>query len=152
MPVICRSGDYGYFLVTRDRLPRLDSLFRESPDVARRLGLLFGEMPIRGDTRVPGARRLLRPAHPRCRAVRRWPTGRMPGSATGWRSTPRSRSRAPGSWCGASNPARIASIGLQLPELLQVDPDEQLLDSIEDENVTRLERWLARLLRRRRST
>ena len=32
------EGDYVYFLVPRDRLARLDSLFRQSPDVARRLG------------------------------------------------------------------------------------------------------------------
>ena len=47
-----RPGDYCYFLVGRDRLPRLDTLFRESRDVARRLGLLFGELPIRGETKV----------------------------------------------------------------------------------------------------
>src|SRR5688572_23063469 len=34
-----QPGDYCYFLVSRQRLPRLDSLFRSSPDVARRLGL-----------------------------------------------------------------------------------------------------------------
>ena len=48
----CSPATTAYFLVSRDRLPRLDSLFRESPDVARRLGLLFGELPIRGETRV----------------------------------------------------------------------------------------------------
>ena len=47
-----RPGDYGYFLVSRQRIPRLDGLFRTSPDVARRLGLLFGELAIRGETRV----------------------------------------------------------------------------------------------------
>jgi potassium/hydrogen antiporter len=44
-------------------------------------------------------------ASPMPRVTRRSPTGRMPVSGTGWRSTPRSRSRAPGWWCGASNPA-----------------------------------------------
>ena len=39
-------------LLRGERLPRLDSLFRVSPDVARRLGLIFGELPIRGETRV----------------------------------------------------------------------------------------------------
>ena len=47
-----QPGDYAYFLVSRQRLPRLDSLFRTSRDVARRLGLLFGELAIRGEAMV----------------------------------------------------------------------------------------------------
>ena len=47
-----KAGDHAYFLIGRARLPRLDSLFRASPYVARRLGLLFGELPIRGETRI----------------------------------------------------------------------------------------------------
>ena len=41
---------------------------------------------------------------------------------------------------------RIASIGLQLDELLQVEPDEKLLARLEAEadELGRLRRWLAR--------
>ena len=42
---------------------------------------------------------------------------------------------------------RIASIGLQLDEVLQVEPDEKLLARLEEEadELGRLRRWLARL-------
>ena len=44
---------------------------------------------------------------------------------------------------------RIASVGLQLDELLQVEPDEQLLARLEEEadELSGLRRWLARLRR-----
>jgi hypothetical protein len=41
---------------------------------------------------------------------------------------------------------RVASVGLQLDELLQVEPDERLLARLEEEadQLTALRRWLAR--------
>ena len=74
-----RPGDYATSSSAAHRLPRLDSLFRESPDVARRLGLLFGELPIRGETRVGEVAQILRP---RLRGARaRGDAGRMGGGA-----------------------------------------------------------------------
>lgn len=43
-----RPGDYAYFLVRPERLPRLDGIMAESPDVARRMEPLDGELPING--------------------------------------------------------------------------------------------------------
>jgi cell volume regulation protein A len=144
-----QAGDYSYFLVSRDRLPRLDSLFRESPDVARRLGLLFGELPIRGDTRVEDLVAFydLRIPEPEThQTIADWAHARL-----GDRVAIDTEIAIEGARLVVRRleSGRIASIGLQLPELLQVDPDEQLLDSIEDAGVGRIERWLARLLRRR---
>jgi cell volume regulation protein A len=144
-----QPGDYSYFLVTRDRLPRLDSLFRESPDVARRLGLLFGELPIRGDTRVEDVVAfydLHIPEPETHQTIADWAHARL-----GDRVAVDADIAIEGARLVVRRleSGRIASIGLQLPELLQVDPDEQLLDSIEDAGVGRIERWFARLLRRR---
>lgn len=44
-----QAEDYVYLLAPPERLPRLDRLFHDSPDVARRLVPLFGELPINGD-------------------------------------------------------------------------------------------------------
>ena len=52
------AGDYVYLLVPPERLPRLDRLFRESPDVTRRLAPLFGELPINGDAAMADLGRL----------------------------------------------------------------------------------------------
>jgi cell volume regulation protein A len=144
-----QPGDYSYFLVTRDRLPRLDSLFRESPDVARRLGLLFGELPIRGDTRVEDVVAfydLHIPEPETHQTIADWAHARL-----GDRVAVDADIAIEGARLVVRRleSGRITSIGLQLPELLQVDPDEQILASIEDAEVGRIERWLARLLRRR---
>jgi cell volume regulation protein A len=46
------DGDYVYLLATPEDVPRLDRLFSESPDVARRKTPLFGELPINGDAGI----------------------------------------------------------------------------------------------------
>jgi potassium/hydrogen antiporter len=133
--------------VPRDRLARLDSLFRESPDVARRLGLLFGEMTIRGEAKLaevaafydldfgevaPGA------------TMADWMADRLGErlQAEATVSVPRARlvvRRLDG--------ARVSSVGLQLREILQIDPEDQLLDRFveETDETTRLRRWVRRL-------
>lgn len=47
-----QPGDYVYFLVPTDRVPRLDRMFAESPDVARRLAPQFGELALNGKARL----------------------------------------------------------------------------------------------------
>ncbi len=47
-----RPGDYAYLLTPPDRVPRLDRLFGESPDVQRRLHAPFGELSLNGDARL----------------------------------------------------------------------------------------------------
>ncbi|MEX0827652.1 MAG: transporter associated domain-containing protein [Haliea sp.] len=47
-----QAGDYVYLLAPPERVPRLDRLFEESPDVARRLEPLFGELSFLGDTKL----------------------------------------------------------------------------------------------------
>ena len=89
-----QRGDYAYFLVSRQRLPRLDSLFRSSPDVARRLGLIFGELAIRGETRIDEVASLYDlDFGPHAARGDGRATGWRRGSTAGRRSTPRSRSR-----------------------------------------------------------
>ena len=144
-----QPGDYCYFLVSRDRLPRLDTLFRESPDVARRLGLLFGELAIRGETRVAEVEQFYDldfGPHPPDITVADWVAGRIEGKPTldmtlgvpGGKFVVRRLELG-----------RIASIGLQLDELLQVEPDEHLLARLEEEadELHGLRSWLARLRR-----
>ncbi|MGE0210589.1 MAG: potassium/proton antiporter [Parvibaculaceae bacterium] len=46
---VLQAGDYAYFLVPRERLPRLDRLFGASADLSRRQLGQFGELAINGD-------------------------------------------------------------------------------------------------------
>lgn len=146
-----RPGDYCYFLVSRDRLPRLDSLFRTSPDVARRLGMQFGELPIRGESRVDELAAfysldLGSPAPDL--ALADWAAARL-----GTKPAIDARLTIPGATLVVRRleSGRIASLGLQLDEILQVEPDETLLQRLEEEadELGPLRRWLARLHPRR---
>ena len=137
-----QPGDYVYFLVPPDRLPRLDSLFRESHDVARRLGLLFGELALRGESKIGDVASLYQlnfgAADPGL-ALADWAEAELgePPSVDATLSIPGARlvvRRMEG--------RRISSIGLQLDALLQLDPDEGLLKEMDDEGRSRLGRWL----------
>ena len=148
-----QPGDYAYFLVSRHRLPRLDGLFRTSPDVARRLGLLFGELPIRGETRVADLAGLydldLGPGGPD-QTLADWMAARL-GAGPSLDATievPRAILVVRRLEAG-----RIASAGLQLEELMQVEPDERLLARLEEDadHLAGLRRWLSRFARRGRS-
>ena len=145
-----QAGDYCYFLVARDRLPRLDSLFRESPDVARRLGLASAS-----------CRSAARPGSARWRSSTTSTSGSGPRRHRRRRAAGRLGPKPPLDAVltipGATlvvrrlNSGRIASLGLQLDQMLQVEPDEGLLAQIEEEadELGRLRRWLARLRPRR---
>jgi potassium/hydrogen antiporter len=148
--VALQPADYVYFLVPRDRLPRLDSLFRTSPDVARRLGLLFGELPIRGDAFMAEVARyydLDVGRVPEDITVAEWAAAQL-GDRLGVDAAvavPSARlvvRRMEG--------GRVASLGLQLREILQVDPDDGLIDRLVDDAAPaqgaarRLRRWWAR--------
>lgn len=147
-----RPGDYAYFLVPRDRLPRLDSLFRESPDVARRLGPLFGELSILGTTKISelaGFYELDLGDAPGDLAIGDWLAQKL-GAKVGLDETLKLEGarlvirRLEG--------GRIARIGLQLDAIMRVEPDERLLQRIEEEvdELGRLRRWLRRFSRRQR--
>ncbi|MFT3972216.1 MAG: potassium/proton antiporter [Amaricoccus sp.] len=145
-----RPGDYAYFLVPRDRLVRFDTLFRESPEVARRLGLIFGELAIRGETKIAEVEQfydLTFDGHRPEMTLADWAAERLGGK--------------PGLDAMVAIPGgqlvvrrieggRIASLGLQLDQLLQVEPDERLLARLEEEadELRGLRRW-ARSVRRR---
>lgn len=142
-------GDYVYFLVGRERLARLDSLFRESPDVARRLGLLFGEMTLRGEARAAEVAAFydldLGDVDPAL-TMAAWMAARLGDrlAVDAAIIVPRARlvvRRMEG--------GRVTSIGLQLREILQVDPDDQLLERFAEETdeTTPLRRWFHRMRR-----
>jgi cell volume regulation protein A len=143
-----QPGDYAYFLVPRDRLARLDSLFRESPDVARRLGLLFGELPIRGETPVGEMAAFYDlelgdgdPATP----VADWVAARLGGKPALDASLPIPSGRLV---VRRIESGRVSSVGLQLDELLQVEPDDALLERLAaEEPPGPLHRWRAALRR-----
>jgi cell volume regulation protein A len=146
-----QPGDYAYFLVPRERLARLDSLFRESPEVARRLGLLFGELPIRGETTVGEVMAfydLDLGAEDPSASVADWLAARLGDKPALDATLP-----IPGGRMVVRRieSGRVSSVGLQLDELLQVEPDEALLRRLdeEDEDGGGTRRWLASLLRRR---
>jgi cell volume regulation protein A len=146
-------GDYAYFLLPRERLTRLDSLFRESQDVARRLGLQFGELPVRGDARLGEIARFydldFGGENPK-RRIGDWVAARSGGepeldtavAIPGGRLVVR-----------RIESGHISRLGLQLDSILQVEPDEGLLQKIEEEldEVSQLRRWLKRLRWRRRT-
>jgi cell volume regulation protein A len=143
-----RAGDYSYFLVHRDRLARLDSLFRESPEVARRLGLLFGELPIRGETKLAELEQFYEldfGTHDRSVTIADWAKERL-GKPALDAVLPVPGGRLVVRRLESGN---IASMGLQLDELLQVDPDEKLLAQLEEaeDGFGRWRRWLARFRR-----
>lgn len=146
-----RPGDYVYFLVSRDRLPRLDSLFRESPDVARRLAFLFGELPIRGETRVGELAEFygldFAPADPDTQLAD-WAAAKLEG-----KPALDARLSVPGARLVIRKleTGRIASVGLQLAELFEAEPDEGLLAQIEDEvdELGPLRRFVGRMRPRR---
>jgi cell volume regulation protein A len=145
-------SDYAYFLLPREKLTRLDSLFRESEDVARRLGLKFGELPVRGDAPLGEVARFydldLGGEVPE-RHIGDWVAERAGGepeldtavAIPGGRLVVR-----------RLESGRIARLGLQLDAILQVEPDEGLLQKIEEEldEMSQLRRWIKRLGRRRR--
>ncbi len=144
-----RAGDYGYFLVPRERLNRFDSLFRESPDVARRLGLIFGELPIRGETRIAEIEQFYDIAfgeHDPEAQLADWV-----GERLGEKPVLDAVVTIPGGRLVVRRleSGRIASLGLQLDALLQ-EPDEKLLARLEEEvdELSGLRRW-ARQLRKR---
>ncbi|HET9068043.1 MAG TPA: potassium/proton antiporter [Amaricoccus sp.] len=142
-----RPGDYSYFLVTRDRVPRLDTLFRESPDVARRLGLLFGELPIRGETLVAEIETFYGldfGTHPPGTTLAEWATARLGGRPALDATLPIPKGTLV---VRRLESGRIAGLGLQLDELLKVEPDETLLARLEVEadELSGLRRWLVRL-------
>ncbi len=146
-----QPGDYAYFLTPRERLARLDSLFRESRDVARRLGLLFGELPIRGGTPIGEVARFYEidvGAPEPARTVADWITERLGGKPALDASL-----AIPGGRMVVRRieSGRVSSVGLQLDELLQVDPDEAILRQLEadDTRAGRLRRWVAALRGRR---
>ena len=135
----------------RERVPRLDSLFRTSRDVARRLGMLFGELPIRGETRVSEVEQfygLAFGAHAPDQALADWMAERLGPKPALDAAVP-----VPGGRFVVRRleSGRIASVGLQLEELLQVEPDEKLLARLEQEadELHGFRRWLAGLRHRR---
>lgn len=145
-----KPGDYCYFLVSRHRLPRLDSLFRTSPDVARRLGLLFGELPIRSETRVTDVEQLYAldlGEHLQNATIGEWMEARLGHTDT----VPVLDAQVPVERATLIvrrlEAGRVASVGLQLEELMQVEPDERLLARLEEnaDHLVGLRRWAARL-------
>ncbi|MBB5221141.1 cell volume regulation protein A [Amaricoccus macauensis] len=148
-----RPGDYGYFLVPRERLNRFDTLFRESPEVARRLGVIFGELAIRGETRLSELEQfydLSFEGHPPEMTLAEWATQRL-----GEKPVLDATLAIPGGKIVVRRleSGRIANLGLQLDQLLQVEPDERLLARLEEEadELRGLRSW-ARSVRRRLQT
>jgi cell volume regulation protein A len=146
-----QPGDYSYFLVARQRVPRLDSLFRTSRDVARRLGLIFGELPIRGETRVAEVEEFYGldfGAHEPDEALADWLAARLGGKPTLDACVPLPAGQLV---VRRLESGRIASVGLQLEVLLRVEPDEKLLARLEEEadELHGLRRWASGLRRRR---
>jgi cell volume regulation protein A len=125
-------GDYVYFLVSRHRLPRLDSLFRESPGVARRLSLLFGELPIRGETRLSEIADFygleLRPRDD-AETIAEWAAERLPQRPPLDAAIPIDGGKIVVRRLEAG---RIAGLGLQL-DALMAEPDERTLARLEEE-------------------
>ena len=149
-----QAGDYAYFLVSRQRLPRLDSLFRTSPGVARRLGVIFGELPIRGEAPVAEIEALYGlefGAHSAEVTLADWAAARLPPKPALDVAVPFPGGRLV---VRRLESGRIAAVGLQLDALMQAEPDERLLARLEEEadELSRLRRWLARLRRAVRRT
>lgn len=55
---ILQPGDYAYFLIPRERVPRLDRLFGASADLSRRQLGQFGELAINGEALLSEVARL----------------------------------------------------------------------------------------------
>lgn len=145
-----QPGDYCYFLVSRQRLPRLDSLFRASPDVARRLGMTFGELAIRSETRIDDIAQLYDidfGPHTPGQTIGEWLNERLDGKPTLDASVPITGGRT---IVRRLESGRVATVGLQVDALLQVEPDEGLLARLEEDadELHGLRLWIGQLVRR----
>jgi potassium/hydrogen antiporter len=142
-----RPGDYAYFLVERDRLPRLDSLFRVSPDVTRRLSQLFGEFSILPEAKLAELANFYGLSFgdvPAETTVAEWFARKLKGEVELDATV-----RISGATLSIRRMegGKISRIGLQLDVLTGVEPDERLLARIEEEvdELSQLRRWLRRL-------
>jgi NhaP-type Na+/H+ and K+/H+ antiporter len=115
--------------------------------VARRLGFTFGELPIRGETKIGELTQFYEldfgdadPATP----VADWAAARLEG-----RPQLDARLTIPGAELVVRRieSGRIASIGLQIEAMLQVEPDERLFAKLEEDadELGRVRRWVGRL-------
>lgn len=148
-----QAGDYAYFLVSRDRVPRLDSLFRVSQDVTRRLTELFGEfslLPEAKASEVAAFYRLNFGAVDPDTTLSDWLRARLDGALELDASV-----RVDGALLTVRRleGEEISRIGLQLDALSGVEPNEKLLKDIQAEvdEVTQIQRWLRRFSFWRRS-
>jgi hypothetical protein len=87
------AGDYAYFLIPPDRIPRLDRLFGGTADLARRMAPLFGELSIKGESALADVAELYDlevPAEDRDKSVAEYLRGpyprpaRSPATACRW--------------------------------------------------------------------
>ena len=138
-----QPGDYSYFLVPRERLPRFDSAVPRQPRGGAAARPLFGELPIRGETRIAEVEQfygLAFGAHPPEMALADWMAERL-----GPKPALDAAVAMPGGRLVVRRieAGRIASVGLQLDQLLQVEPDERLLARLEEEadELRGLRRW-----------
>ncbi|WP_424932817.1 potassium/proton antiporter [Amaricoccus macauensis] len=142
-----RAGDYAYFLVERKRLTRLDSLFRASPDVSRRLTQLTGELPIVPDAKIADVAAFYDLEFDSARSDTRvgdWMREHLKETVELDSSI-----RIEGATLSVRRmeSGQISRIGLQLDALTGVEPDEKLLQRIEEEvdELSQIRRWLKRL-------
>jgi potassium/hydrogen antiporter len=146
------AGDYAYFLVPPDRIPRLDRLFGGTADLARRMAPLFGELSIRGESLVAdvaGLYELEIPAEDRDKSVAEYFEAHIRGRPQPGHRLPLGRATLVARHV---DDHQVVRAGLQLEELLDTLVTSALAQPALRPTSEAVQRWLARLRRRRGPT
>ncbi|MFW6077819.1 MAG: potassium/proton antiporter [Hyphomicrobiales bacterium] len=139
------AGDYAYFLIPPDRIPRLDRLFGGTADLARRMAPLFGELSIRGESPIADVAELYDlevPAEDRDKSVAEFFGAHIRGRPQPGHRLPLGRATLV---ARQVDDHQVVRAGLQLEELLDTLVASALSQPALRPTSQALQRWLERL-------
>ena len=145
------AGDYAYFLVPPQRIPRLDRLFGGTADLARRMSPLFGELTVNGEARLADIAQLYDldlPLEDRDRTVAELFEAHIRGRPQPGHRLPLGRATLV---ARAVDDGQVTRAGLQLEELLDTLVASALSQPGLKPTSQVLQRWLDQVRRRRRA-
>jgi potassium/hydrogen antiporter len=143
------AGDYAYFLIPPDRIPRLDRLFGGTADLARRMAPLFGELSIKGESALTDIAELYDlevPAEDRDKSVAAYFEAHIRGRPQPGHRLPLGRATLVARHV---DDHQVVRAGLQLEELLDTLVTSAMAQPALRPTSEAVQRWLARLRRRR---
>jgi cell volume regulation protein A len=147
------AGDYAYFLIPPERVARLDRLFGETADLARRMAPLFGELTIKGEAAIAEVAQLYDlevPAEDRDKTVAEFFEAHIRGRPQPGHRLPFGRATLV---ARAVDDGQVMRAGLQLEELFDTLVASALAQPARFRPMPQaVKRWLDRLRHRREAT